>query len=245
MSWEQFLDRMSNAKADWKHFDREHMEHLAEAPTKSMMGWEGRTIYFIKGGTHPDQWTRVHAERDAKALLAGSYHALGPLIKFVADTLRSAVPPGHVIFNFLFRGELGEGQAQARTEPGDDGIEIRDLVFSNKADSGFWNDLKNKYSATEIVVDCKNKDAITREDIRQLYCYLKPALGFWGFIVCRSPPSEAIRAFNRTLYKNFSQQRGVLILCDDDVRRMVEIATRGKSPSTYLHERMSEFVRSI
>jgi hypothetical protein len=48
-----------------------------------------------------------------------------------------------------------------------------------------------------------------------LYCYLKPALGFWGFIVCRSQPSDQIQAFNRTLFKNVSQQRGVLILCDD------------------------------
>ena len=67
------------------------------------------------------------------------------------------------------------------------------------------------YSASKIVVDAKNTDDLKRNDLRQLYCYLKPALGFWGFIVCRSQPSDQIQAFNRTLLKNFSQQRGVLI----------------------------------
>ena len=36
-----------------------------------------------------------------------------------------------------------------------------------------------------------------------------PALGFWGFVVCRGPQHEKIHAFNRTLFKNFCQQRGL------------------------------------
>lgn len=178
------------------------------------------------------------------------------MIQWEAEHLKENIPTGighfrhyehqvRVIWNFLFIGELGEGQVQSRTEPENEGVEIRDIVFANKASTGFWGDLKQKYSASEIVVDAKNTDNLTRDDLRQLYCYLKPALGFWGFIVCRSEPPNAIRAFNRTLYQNFSQARGVLILCDDDLRRMTQIANRGQSASTYLHQRMSEFVRSI
>jgi hypothetical protein len=150
-----------------------------------------------------------------------------------------------VIFNFLFRGELGEGRPQSRTEEEDEGVEIRDLLYSNNANSGFWKDLKDKYSASEIVVDAKNKDKLTRDDLRQLYCYLKPALGFWGFLVCRSEQPAWIRAFNRTLFRNFNQSRGLLILCDDDLRRMVQMKNRGQNPLAYLSERMSEFIRSI
>ena len=150
-----------------------------------------------------------------------------------------------VIFNFLFYGELGEGRAQSRTEPEDEGIEIRDLIVSNKSDSGFWKDLKDKYSASEIVIDAKNKNELTRDDLRQLYCYLKPALGFWGFIICRSEQSKLVHAFNRTLFRNFSQRRGLLVLCDDDLRRMVQIKNQGRPPSEYLRQRMSDFTSSI
>jgi len=166
------------------------------------------------------------------------------------------VPPGpehfqafehivRVVFNFLFIGDLGEGKAQSRTQPEDEGVEIRDIIFANNAESGFWSDLKRKYHASEIVVDAKNKDELTRDDLRQLYCYLKPALGLWGFIVCRLPQSSTINAFNRTLCRNFSQTRGVLILSDDDLRRMVQIKVGGQDPAAYLQECMSNFVRSI
>ena len=46
-----------------------------------------------------------------------------------------------VIFNFLFMEKLGEGRWQSRTEPEDEGVEIRDLLFGHKSDSGFWKGL--------------------------------------------------------------------------------------------------------
>jgi hypothetical protein len=256
LSWQEFLDRMGAIKRDWKNFDRSLVEELAKIPEKTISGWEGRTIYFIRGGKNPERWSLDAAAKDAGLLLAASHKLWGPLVELEVLQLRQSVPVGRehfkdyehkvrVIFRFLFRSELGDGHVQSRTEPENDGVEIRDLIFANKASSGFWKDLKDKYAASEIVVDAKNTDEVTREDLRQLYCYLKPALGFWGFIVCRSPPSAAIQAFNRTLFKNFAQQRGVLILSDDDLQRMVKIANRGHSASEYLQERKSEFVRSI
>jgi hypothetical protein len=257
MSGPEFLERMSSIKPDWRDFDLKIMEKLGEQPHRGMNGWERRTIYFLKGGSHPEHWTATRAEEITLPSLMGGVLFWGPLIQWGVEHLKENIPTGtkhfrayehqvRVTWNFLFsRKELGEGQAQSRTEPENEGVEIRDIVFANRADTGFWKDLKDKYSASEIVVDAKNTDNLTRDDLRQLYCYLKPALGFWGFIVCRSQPPEAIQAFNRVLYQNFSQKRGVLILCDDDLRRMTQIANRGQSASAYLQQRMSEFVRSV
>jgi hypothetical protein len=256
LTWDEFLERMSLIKADWKRFDRTNVEALAAMPDKGIHGWEGRTIYFLKGGSRPEQWSAERATRDVTVLVRSAHSMLGPLVELEVQTLRARLPPGsseyrryedfvRIVFNYLFRSELGEGQAQSRTEPENEGIEIRDVVFANQSNSGFWKDLKDKYSASEIVVDTKNTDDLTRDDLRQLYCYLKPALGYWGVIVCRSEPSTAVAAFNRTLYQNFQQSRGVLILCDDDLRRMVELARRGGDPSVYLQSKMSTFVRSV
>jgi hypothetical protein len=257
MTWEGFRKRMSAVDPDWLHFDRSVMEELSSKhPEKVMGGCERRTIYLIKGGSHADQWTPEKMKMEVTSLLMSTWVTLGITIQAEVEHLREHVPLGfdhfqqfehmvRVTFNFLFRPELGEGRPQSRTEPEDEGIEIRDLLFSNNSNSGFWKDLKDKYSASEIVVDAKNKDKLTRDDLRQLYCYLKPALGFWGFVVCRSEQPAWIRAFNRTLFKNFNQKRGLLILCDDDLRRMVQMKNRGQEPTEYLRERMAEFIRSI
>jgi hypothetical protein len=190
---------MSVVKPDWRHFDRKVMEQLGRERQKGIGGWEGRTIYFLKGGSHPEQWTEAGAEQAIIPLLMGSTVLWGSLIRGTVERLREDIPIGRkhfreyehkvrVIWRFLFLGELGEGQAQSRTEPENEGVEIRDLVFANRADAGFWKDLKDKYSVSEVVVDAKNTDDLTRDDLRQLYCYLKPSLGFWGFIVSRSEP---------------------------------------------------------
>jgi hypothetical protein len=256
LSWEDFLKRMSLSKPDWNSVERKTLEGFRDKPEKCMGGYEGRTIYFIKGGNAPQYWTAAHAEEDVILLLKASVSMWGKLVHDEVTHLREIVPVGkahfreyehkvRVIFNFLFLGALGQGQDQSRTEPENEGLEIRDIIFANKADSGFWKSLKDNYKVSEVVVDAKNTDGLTRDDLRQLYCYLKRALGFWGFIVCRTQPPEPIQAFNRTLYKNFSQERGILILCDDDLRKMVEIKLRGNNPSDYLQERMSAFTRSI
>jgi len=256
LSWEAFLQRMSVVKPDWIHFDRAVMERWTANPTKCMGGWEGKTIYFIRGSRNPADWTASTAEQDVSLLLSMSWQTWGRRLLDELEHSREIVPVGRdnyigwehmvrVIFNYLFRKELGQGQPQSRTEPENEGVEIRDIIYANIAERGFWQDLKDKYSAHEIVVDAKNTDELTREDLRQLYCYLKPALGFWGFLVCRGEQPEKIHAFNRTLFKNFCQERGVTFLTEDDLRRMVLIANRGQEASEYLRDRKSEFVRSI
>jgi hypothetical protein len=254
-SWEEFQQRML-VVGDWD-LDQEFLKEAEKKnPKFGMGGWEQRTIYMVRAGSHPECWTANAASEDFTALLMSTSMGAAKVIQAETEHLRDIVPPGQkdfqafehivrVVFNFLFIGELGEGKSQSRTQPEDEGIEIRDIIFANNAESGFWSDLKLKYGASEIVVDAKNKDELTRDDIRQLYCYLKPVLGMWGFIVCRAEQSPVMNAFNRTLCRNFSQTRGLLILTDDDLRRMVQIKMSGHNPATYLQDRMSEFVRSI
>jgi hypothetical protein len=48
-TWEQFISRMARVKADWADFSKEVMLRFGEHPSKTMLGWEGRTILFHKG----------------------------------------------------------------------------------------------------------------------------------------------------------------------------------------------------
>jgi hypothetical protein len=141
LSWEDFLKRMSSIKADWKHFERKTMEGFSEKPHKLMYGYEGRTIFFLRGGNTPEYWTTALAEENAITLLKASAVMWGPLVYDEVTHLREIVPVGkthfreyehkvRVFFNFLFIGALGQGQHQSRTEPEDEGVEIRDIILS-------------------------------------------------------------------------------------------------------------------
>jgi hypothetical protein len=255
-TWETFLVRMSQVKPDWADLSKEIMLGLAAMPDKSILGWEGRTIFVIKGGANPQYWTPKQAHEDSAALRFAGQRMQGIAVEAEINSIDVAIPIGNdgatayerlvrVAFSFLFRDQLTNGRAQVRTEPGNEGVEIRDVIFTNSAERGFWKDLKSKYHCSEVVIDAKNTNDVTRGDLRQIYCYLKPALGLWGFIVCRAPQPEKLHTFNRTLFKNFTQTRGCLILSQDDLRRMVQIAKRGKDASEYLSERMAEFVRGV
>lgn len=256
INWDGFLERMSRIKPDWLNFSQKNMQGFAEKPDKAMGGWEGRTIYFIRGGSNPEYWRPERAKQDVINLLLASAKIQGSILHEEANRIKDGILRGRehyrvyedfvrVSINYLFNGSLGEAKAQDRTEPGNEGTEIRDLISQNFSETGFWKDLKDKYSCSEILFEAKNKDVISRDDIRQVYCYLKPAIGLWGFIVCRCEQPEKIHAYNRTLFKNFVQTRGVLILYDDNIRSMIELKMRGRDPSEYLRNKMSKFIRSI
>lgn len=256
LCYEEFLARMSLVKSDWAHFKKENFEGLAAKPQKTIGGWEGRTIYFIRGGSNPEYWTTESAIEDGRRLILSSVQTQGTMLLEEVQRIDTLIPRGRkhfrvyehfvrICINYLFSGELGEAKDQARTEPGNEGTEIRDLIAQNIAEAGFFNDLKTKYSSSEILFDAKNKDEITRGDLRQVYCYLKPAIGLWGFIVCRTDQPDKIHSYNRTLFQNFIQTRGVLIFTDKDIDKMLKMKIRGRNPSEYLHKLMSEFLRSI
>ncbi len=252
----EFLVRMARVKSDWAEFSPDALKRLADRPDKTMGGWEGRTIYFIKGGNHPKYWTPEKADEDLLLLLSSGFRAWPEMILDRVTHVRERIAPGQehfraykdhvrIVVNYLFVDFLGEAVPQLRTEVEHEGLEIRDLLCQNKADSGFWKDLKEKYGCTEILFEAKNAQQVTRDNLRQTYCYLKPAIGLWGFVTCRSGQPRTIFAYNRTLFNNFAQQRGVLILTDDHLRRMVEMKIRGRDPSDYLRDLMSDFTRSM
>lgn len=256
LSYEEFLERMSKVKADWKYFYREHYEKLCDEPHRLIGGWEGRTIYCSRGGAYPEYWQPDQAVDFASKLIYGTANLQGPILEEQAKNLDQIIPKGktnwrdyedfvRIVINFLFREHLGEAKAQVRNEPGNEGLEIRDLVAHNRAESGVFLDLKAKYQNAEILFEVKNKDEITRDDLRQLYCYLKPAIGLWGFIVCRGQPKEPILAYNRTLFQNFAHARGVAIITDHDLRKMIDMKKRERDPAEHIQELYSNFIRSI
>jgi len=253
VKWKRFHLRLTKIQKKGGSLSLATIRKLCDTPEKTIGGWEQRTIYFVKGGNHPDYWAPSKADTDVYLLMASATKVWGRLIMDRVSRVKEMIPVGRdysrdyehhvrVTVNFLFLGQLGEAKPQVRTESG---LEIRDLICQNRSDSGFWKDLKDKYSCTEIVFDAKNTQKLTHDDIRQVYSYLKPAIGLWGFVVCRAQQDENTISFNRQQFNNHRSERGVLILTDDDLLRMVKMKLNGHDPSEYMRDRMSEFLRSV
>ena len=152
-SWNEFLKRVTAIDPDWDCTPEFMKEVAATRPEFVMGGWLRRTPHIIKAGQHREQWSEESAIKDATALIMSTAKGTPVVIQNEIEHLREIVPPGpkyfkafehivRVVFNFLFVGELGEGKAQSRTLSEEEGIEIRDLIFANKAEYGFWSDLK-------------------------------------------------------------------------------------------------------
>jgi hypothetical protein len=147
------------------------------------------------------------------------------------------------LLNCILEPELVDGEAQVRTVTG---VEIRDLVFLNNSDQPFLDYLLHHYGNLLIVFECKNVAAIDQDDVNQLANYLGDAMGFCGFIVCRTAPSERILAKVRATFNKQTPRRVILFLTDDDLERMASIKRAGpQHPVRHIQNNFRTFMQSL
>jgi hypothetical protein len=140
------------------------------------------------------------------------------------------------IFCYLFVPPLGKPEPQSRAE---DGLEIRDFVFPNRADSGFWALIRSEYKGMYAVVEAKNKDDLEKNDVLQLEDYLQAKqLGLFGIIVSRKL-SEPASDQRRKAYSSSSKM--IVLLDDNDVCQMLLKKGRGEKPEEVLFDRIDSY----
>ena len=120
------------------------------------------------------------------------------------------------IFSYLFVPPLDKPKVQCRTI---DGLEIRDLIFPNHAEEGFWKEIKTEYKGSYIIVEVKNEEKPIPGDVLQLSNYLhEKHLGLFGILVSRklNKPVEMKR------HKFYSNDRKMIVLLDDTyIKKMI------------------------
>jgi len=130
-SWDDFQQRLWNIKG-WR-ISRDLLDKMVRENSPMVIGgWEGRTIYIMRAGSRHEHWTADKANDDILDLMMDSGQIRVEILKQETENLREIVPPGpenfkafehivRVVFNYLFSGELGEGEVQSRTQPEDEG----------------------------------------------------------------------------------------------------------------------------
>jgi hypothetical protein len=175
----------------------------------------------------------------------------------------TACPPGEIaafqvvvedVLTYLFCENFPNGLslrkplAQAKT---DMAYESRDLVFENRATSGFWSEARTEFGAAGVIADAKNySNEIDGDVVRDFASkYLKDfGLGRLGLLVARKVPPVARSTvpFGARVPSAIEEQkeqwrthhRMVILLDDTDLAEMLSMKRSGADPTELLRARI-------
>jgi hypothetical protein len=125
----------------------------------------------------------------------------------------------------------------------DEGIVIRDWIASNRAQTGFWSVMRQRYDATQVIWECKNYRRLKADDFQQASYYANSASG-----------RMLIIAFRGDLQPNYfghikrfaTTQNGIIIpLGIKDLKTFVRQNMNGKITESHIQERYDAIVRKI
>jgi hypothetical protein len=123
------------------------------------------------------------------------------------------------------------------------GVVIRDWVASNRADTGFWEIVRQRYGAVQVVWECKNTVELTAEDFQQVAYYMTEAIGRFALITHRG---ELTNRYIEHLRRISSEFHGVaLVLGDKDLKVFLRQARNGKVKEGHLQDIYDRIVRLV
>lgn len=125
-----------------------------------------------------------------------------------------------------------------------DGRVIRDWIAANRACEGFWEVVRQKYGATQIIFECKNYQDLEASDFHQVLYYMNDAIGRFAVLVFRG--DEIKKHYYEHVRRIAADKKGlVLFLIDRDIDVLLRQAINGKSSEAHLQENFDRTVREV
>jgi hypothetical protein len=130
------------------------------------------------------------------------------------------------ILHETFSPQLDEPHLEVSNESG---ASRYDIVFMNRADRGFWHDIKFSRGNSIVIFDAKNKNELSPSDADQMLRYSSPWRGNVIFLVCRNTPSKAFTTRSADLLK----EKGVclIVLSDRELEEIYSLKQKGSDPT--------------
>jgi hypothetical protein len=124
------------------------------------------------------------------------------------------------------------------------GTVVRDWIASNHAADGFWEMVRQRYGATQIVWECKNYSDLKADDFQQVSYYMNDTIGKFAVIAFRG--HERKRHYFDHLRRIGADKDGIIIvLTSKDLDVFVRQAMNGKNSEGHLREIYDTTVREI
>lgn len=148
---------------------------------------------------------------------------------------------GRVVQLCFFRS-LTNTQPRVRNH---DGSEIRDWIASNRASGGFWEVVRNKYGATQVVWECKNYEDLSADDFHQVQYYFSDAFGRFGIIVFRGADIKDSYYRHLSNVTNKNKAGVILLITQRDLEVFLRQAINGVFKENHIQDRFDQLIRSI
>jgi len=124
-----------------------------------------------------------------------------------------------------------------------EGRAIRDWIAANRAPSGFWELIRLRYDATQIIWECKNYADLSSDDFHQCSYYMTAEIGRFAVVCFRGEVKEHYYGHIKRIAH---QTNGLLLpLTDKDLKVFIRQARHGKSKEDHIQEIFDKTIRKI
>jgi hypothetical protein len=222
------VDEIVIHKCYWDALDLQDVL-VRDVPEDSEFGDVG-VLYDLPGGLNPvsysegleDLLRRLDAIREGVEGAPDFEDAVGQLIKLC-----------------FFRA-LENVEPRSRDV---DGVVIRDWIASNRAQTGFWSIMRQRYDATQVIWECKNYRNLKAADFQQVAYYTSDPGGRMVVIAFRGEMQPSYFGH----IKRFANDRNGLILPlgIKDLKTFVRQNLSGKITESHIQDRYDQVIRKI
>ena len=144
------------------------------------------------------------------------------------------------VIRLCFYRWLGNAEPSSREV---DGRNVRDWVVANRAEGGFWEMVRERYGATQVVWECKNCTNLESADFQQMAYYMSTKVGRFGIIAFRG---EIKKHYYQHIRRIGEDRDGlVILLTTTDLQVFVRQATKGKFGESHIQDIFDRTIRSI
>ena len=122
---------------------------------------------------------------------------------------------------------------------------IRDIIAANHSAIPFWEMLRQKYGATQIIFECKNYKELHADDFHQASYYMNDVIGKVAFLVYRGGP-EIKKGYVEHIRRISTDKHGiVLVLGERDIEVFLRQGLNGKKSESHIQDIYDRTVREI
>ena len=122
------------------------------------------------------------------------------------------------------------------------GVVIRDWMVSNRSTQGFWEIIRQKYGAVQVIWECKNYDDLSAEDFHQIDYYLTDISGKFSVIAYRGKSKDSYSEHQ----KRIAAKGGfALLVTERDLEVFLRQAQNGKWQEDHIQNLYDEQIRRL